>query len=351
MAGGVGSRFWPFSREEKPKQFLDFFGTGRSLIQSTFDRFRKIIPVENIFVVTNKIYAGLTHEQLPELAESQILLEPMRRNTAPCIAFATYHIKAINPDANIVVSPADHLILKEDVYIAEIQKGLNFVATNEVLLTLGIKPSRPETGYGYIQINNESKKGIHKVKTFTEKPDRELAEVFCESGEFVWNSGIFLWSAKSIMSAFTKFLPDIVAKFNEGIEYFNTPEEKKFIDESFPFCQNISIDYGIMEKADNVYVIEADFGWSDLGTWGSLHEVSQRDAANNANINCNALYIESYDNIIAMNNKDKLVVVQGLEDYIIAESDNALLICKKSEEQRIKNFVTDVKFRFSDKYI
>lgn len=351
MAGGVGSRFWPFSREEKPKQFLDFFGTGRSLIQSTFDRFRKIIPVENIFIVTNEAYASLTHEQLPELAESQILLEPMRRNTAPCIAFATYHIKAINPDANIVVSPADHLILKEDVYIAEIQKGLNFVATNEVLLTLGIKPSRPETGYGYIQINNESKKGIHKVKTFTEKPDRELAEVFCESGEFVWNSGIFLWSAKSIMSAFTKFLPDIVAKFNEGIDFFNTPAEKKFINESFPFCQNISIDYGIMEKADNVYVIETDFGWSDLGTWGSLHEVSQRDASNNASINCNALYIESYDNIIAMNNKDKLVVVQGLEDYIIAESDNALLICKKSEEQRIKNFVTDVKFRFSDKYI
>lgn len=350
MGGGVGSRFWPFSKEEKPKQFLDFFGTGRSLLQTTFDRFKKIIPAENIFIVTNDAYAGLTKKQLPELSEDQILLEPMRRNTAPAIAFATYRIKAINPNANIIVAPSDHLILKEEKFLKEIQRGLDFVSKNNVLLTLGINPSRPETGYGYIQVNDEHEDGIYKVKTFTEKPNRELAQAFLDSGEFVWNAGIFLWNVNSILEAFKKYMPDVIARFSEGNHLFNTPEEKEFINKTFPFCANISIDYGILEKADNVYVIRSDFGWSDLGTWGSLHEISKRDENNNASINCKTLYIESYDNMVTMSD-DKLVVIQGLENYIVAESDKVLMICKKDEEQRIKHFVTDVKFRFGDEYI
>ena len=350
MSGGVGSRFWPFSKEDKPKQFLDFFGSGRSLLQSTYDRFKKIVPPENIFIVTNDAYAEMTKKQLPELVDNQLLLEPMRRNTAPAIAFATFRIKAVNPLANIIVAPSDHLILKEDEFVADMQKGLQFVSENPVLLTLVITPSRPETGYGYIQVDNEENSGIHKVKAFTEKPNLELATKFIESGEFVWNSGIFLWNVNSILKAFDKYLPDICHKFSEGENFFNTPSEKKFIDESFPFCPNVSIDYGIMEKADNVYVNISNFGWSDLGTWGALHEVSDQDENYNANLNCKTLFVESSDNIVAMN-EDKLVVLQGLNDYIVAESDKVLLICKKSEEQRIKHFVTDVKFRFGDEFV
>ncbi len=350
MGGGIGSRFWPFSKEDRPKQFLDFFGTGRSLLQSTYDRFKKIIPVENIFVVTNDAYAELTLKQLPELSKEQVLLEPLRRNTAPAIAYSLFHIQAINPEANIVVAPSDHLILKEDLFLSEIERGLDFVEKHPVLLTLGIKPNRPETGYGYIQESNEEVDGIRKVKTFTEKPNLELARVFYESGEFVWNSGIFLWNVKAILEAFKIHLPDIVNKFNEGREFFNTPREKEFIDQAFPFCSSISIDYGIKEKADNVYVIGSDFGWSDLGTWGSLHEITPKDENNNASLHCKTLYVESNDNVVAMSD-DKLVVIQGLEGYIVAESEKALLICKKEEEQRIKHFVTDVKFRFGDEYV
>jgi len=350
MSGGVGSRFWPFSKEDKPKQFLDFFGTGRSLLQSTYDRFRKIVPLENIYIVTNDAYAGMTRQQLPELSENQLLLEPLRRNTAPAIAFASYRIHAVDPEANIIVAPSDHLILKEDLFVADMRKGLAFVEENPVLLTLGIRPSRPETGYGYIQVDGNNCEGIEKVKAFTEKPDLELAKKFLESGEFMWNSGIFLWNVNSILNAFREYLPDVVQKFDEGKTLFNTPREKQFVDETFPFCPNISIDYGILEKADNVYVNISDFGWSDLGTWGALHEVSQRDSDNNAQLNCKTLYIESTDNIVAMSD-DKLVVLQGLDDYIVAESDNVLLICKKSEEQRIKHFVTDVKFRYGEEYV
>ncbi len=350
MSGGVGSRFWPFSKEDKPKQFLDFFGTGRTLLQSTYDRFKKIVPPENIFIVTNSAYSEMTKQQLPEITDNQLLLEPLRRNTAPAIAFATFRIKAINPYANIVVAPSDHLILNEDQFIEDIQNGLKFVSENPMLLTLGITPTRPETGYGYIQVNEKEKNEINKVKAFTEKPNLELATKFIESGEFVWNSGIFLWNVDSILHAFSKHLPDIHQKFNEGKDLFNTASEKEFIDNSFPMCPNVSIDYGIMEKADNVYVNVSNFGWSDLGTWGALHEVSEQDENNNANLNCKTLLVDSSDNIVAMN-EDKLVVIQGLNDYIVAESDNVLLICKRSEEQRIKNFVTDVKFRFGDEYI
>lgn len=350
MSGGVGSRFWPFSKEDKPKQFLDFFGTGRSLLQSTYDRFKKIVPTENIYIVTNDAYADMTKAQLPEIKDHQLLLEPLRRNTAPAIAYASFRIRAVNPQANIIVAPSDHLIMNEDEFATDIKQGLTFVANNPVLLTLGIMPARPETGYGYIQVEESNSDGIQKVKAFTEKPNLELAGKFVESGEFMWNSGIFLWNVNSILDAFKRYLPDIIQKFDEGRALFNTPEEKPFVDASFPFCPNISIDYGILEKADNVYVSISNFGWSDLGTWGSLHEISDCDESNNASLNCKALFVESNDNVVAMS-EDKLVVLQGLDDYIVAESDNVLLICKKSEEQRIKHFVTDVKFRYGDEFI
>lgn len=259
MGGGIGSRFWPFSRETHPKQFLDMFGIGRSLLQLTFDRFAKIIPVENIYIVTNEIYAPLVKEQLPELKEKQILLEPSRRNTAPCIAYASYHIRACNPKANIVVAPSDHLILKEEQFVRDIKKALDFVSKNNALVTLGVKPSRPETAYGYIQSDEESIGEFNRVKTFTEKPNSELAQVFFESGEFFWNSGLFVWNVSSILDAFSRYLPDITARFDLGLDKFNTPEERAFINENFLYCQNISIDYGIMEKADNVYMLGVDF--------------------------------------------------------------------------------------------
>ncbi len=350
MSGGVGSRFWPFSREERPKQFLDFFGTGRSLLQTTFDRFEKLIPIENIYIVTNDSYAEMTKEQLPKLADNQILKEPLRRNTAPAIAYAAFHIYAKDPTANIIVAPSDHLILKEDLFLKEIERGLQFVEKNPSLLTLGITPSRPETGYGYIQESKENIDGINKVKTFTEKPNIDLAKVFYESGEFVWNSGIFLWNVQTIIDSFKEHLPDIYNKMNEGKDKFNTPQEKEFIDEAFPFCPNISIDYGILEKADNVYVIGSDFGWSDLGTWGALYEVSEKDDDENVSFNSKTLFFDSSDNVVTMSD-NKVVVIQGLEGYIVAESENSLLICKKEEEQRIKHFVTEVKFKYGDGFV
>lgn len=350
MSGGIGSRFWPFSRENRPKQFLDFFGTGRSLLQMTYDRFKNIIPEENIFIVTNEIYADLIAKDLPEMDPSQILLEPIRRNTAPCIAFATYHINAINPNANIVVAPSDHLILKENDFVSVIDNAFNFVEKHPVLLTLGITPSRPETGYGYIQVSEEAIEGVNKVKVFTEKPNLDLAKVFYESGEFVWNSGVFIWNVKSILKAFREHLPEIAGVFDQGLEYFNTPDEKKFIEEKFPVCPNISIDYGVMEKASNVYVVSAEFGWSDLGTWGSLHEISEKDECANAGLICNSLFYESSENVVALP-AGKLAVIQGLDGYVVAEADNVLLICKKEEEQRIRQFVTDAKLKFGEEYI
>ena len=350
MGGGIGSRFWPFSRENKPKQFLDFFGTGRSLLQQTFDRFNQIIPTENIFIATNDAYAGLVKEQLPELKDNQILLEPTRRNTAPCIAYASYHIHAINPNANIVVTPADHLILEEHQFLKNIQTGMNFVDKFPSLLTLGVKPSRPETGYGYVQTEEGGEDNIQKVKAFTEKPNLELAKVFFESGDFFWNSGIFIWNVKSILDAFQKHLPDIASTFNRGIDKYNTAEEQTFINEIYPTCQNISIDYGIMEKADNVYMLIADFGWSDLGNWASVYDLTNKDDNQNAALNCQSYFVESKNNLVTLAD-GKLAVIQGLDNYIVAESDNVLLICKRSEEQRIKQMVTDVNMKFGEEYM
>jgi mannose-1-phosphate guanylyltransferase len=263
MAGGVGSRFWPFSRNDRPKQFLDFFGTGRSLLQLTFDRLNRLVPAQNILIVSNVIYKDLILEQLPEIKENQVLLEPNRRNTAPCIAYAVNRIKAMTDKANIIVAPSDHLILKENDFLETLQTGLDFIEKNDNLLTLGIKPSRPETGYGYIQIG-EGDTNLRRVKTFTEKPNAELAQIFFETGEFFWNSGIFLWNLQTIDKAFKELLPEVADKFEVGKELFNTDKEQEFIDNMYQSCPNISIDYGIMEKASNVYVLCSDFGWTDL---------------------------------------------------------------------------------------
>ncbi|MBO7418771.1 MAG: mannose-1-phosphate guanylyltransferase [Bacteroidaceae bacterium] len=347
MSGGVGSRFWPYSRKNLPKQFLDFFGTGRSLLQQTFDRFNKLIPAENILIVTNELYANLVQQQLPQLHPQQILLEPCRRNTAPCIAWASYHIRALNPNANIVVAPSDHLILKEDEFLTAISNGLQFVKKADKLLTLGIKPNRPETAYGYIQIASKEGDNLYKVKTFTEKPELELAKVFLASGEFYWNSGLFMWNVNSIIKAFETYLPE-VAKNLKSDDY-GTAQEIAFINDHFPSCTNVSIDFGVMEKADNVYVSLGDFGWSDLGTWGSLYDLSPKDDNGNVTLKCQTLQYDSKDNIIVMPS-GKLAVIAGLDGYLIAESDNVLLICKKDEESAIRKYVTDAQLKYGDKY-
>jgi len=351
MGGGIGSRFWPFSRESYPKQFLDFFGVGRSLLQMTVDRFAKIIPVDNIYIVTNEKYADLVKEQLPLFHEQQILLEPTRRNTAPCIAYAAYHIKSRNPNANIVVAPSDHLILKENEFLTAINKGLQFIRDNDALMTLGIKPSRPETGYGYIQSSDTMIGELTKVKTFTEKPNLELAKVLVESGEFFWNSGIFLWNVNAIINAIRKYLPEISSRFDLGIDIFNTPEEQVFINTHYPYCPNISVDFGIMEKADNVYMLCVDFGWADLGTWGSLFDIApHKDKENNAVLKTRAILYECKNNIIALGDNKRLAIIQGLKDYIVAENGNVLLICKKEDEQRIKLFMADAQLKYDDEF-
>jgi mannose-1-phosphate guanylyltransferase len=345
MAGGIGSRFWPLSTAKKPKQFLDILGTGRTLLQLTFDRFSRIIPAANFLVVTSDNYKALVLSQLPELTDSQVLSEPLRRNTAPCIAYATYKILSICPDANVIVAPSDHLILKEDYFLEEINNGLRYVSGRDVLLTLGLQPNRPETGYGYIQVAEktefEQKENLFRVKTFTEKPDRKMAEVFLQTGEFYWNSGIFIWSAKAILNAFVKHLPEVNSLFDYGKKLINTPDEVHYINKVYSECPNISIDYGVMEKADNVHVLCADFGWSDLGTWGSLYENHKKDKAANA-VSGNKIFLYDTKECIISMPDDKIAVIQGLKDFIVVESEHTLLICKKDDEQQIRQFVADV---------
>ena len=348
LAGGRGKRLWPSSRMERPKQFLDFFGTGKSLLQQTFERFNKVVPTENILIVTNELYANLVQEQLPLLHPSQILLEPSRRNTAPCIAWASYHIRAINPNANIVVAPSDHLILKEDEFPTAIRNGLEFADKNDKLLTLGIRPNRPETGYGYIQIAQKEGENLYKVKTFTEKPELELAKVFVASGEFYWNSGLFIWNVNSIIKALEKHLPDVTNKL--ASDTYGTPKETDFINERFSTCNNVSIDFGVMEKADNVYVSLGDFGWSDLGTWGSLYDLSEKDDEGNVTLKCHTQLYDSKNNIVVLPS-GKLAVIAGMEGYLIAESDNVLLICPKDQESAIRKYVNDAQIRFGNDFI
>ena len=341
MAGGVGSRFWPFSTEDCPKQFLDFLGTGRSLIQMTVDRLKGIIPDENILIVTNKRYKNKIKEQLPSIGDNQILMEPLRRNTAPCIAYATYKIYAANPKANIVVLPSDHLITDVDEFRRIITEGLRFVSMNDALLTLGMHPTRPETGYGYIQFS-QGGNALRKVKTFTEKPNIDMAKVFLESGEFCWNSGMFLWSVQTIIKEFEQLLPDMAHSFAEGMKMYNTEKEQAWIDDMFPALQNISIDYGIMEKAQNVYVMLANFGWSDLGTWSSLYDLSDHDKNGNAQPKGKSLLYNCKD-VLAVMNDDEIAVIDGLEGYLVAHNGKTLLICKKDDEARIRTFVDDAK--------
>lgn len=353
MGGGVGSRFWPMSRERKPKQFLDIFGTGRSLLRMTFDRFAQFIPAENILVVTNEAYKEQVLEQIPEMKPEQVLLEPMRRNTAPCIAFACYHIQAKCPEANIIVSPSDHLILNEARFAQDLKRCLDYVESHNELLTLGIRPSRPDTGYGYIQFKSEEGKAaddFHQVKTFTEKPNRELAEEFLRSGEFLWNSGMFVWNLPTIMSEFRSSLPELCDIMDAGTKDFATEREQSFIKEAFPRCQSISIDYGVMEKAEAVTVLPVDFGWADLGTWGSVYDLKEKDADDNVTLHGEAMYYNSSGNLVAVEGTDRLVVLEGINDCIVAEAEGVLLICRRSEEQSIKTFTGEASERYNKKY-
>tara|TARA_B100000508_G_scaffold140634_1_gene142498 strand:+ start:1203 stop:2252 length:1050 start_codon:yes stop_codon:yes gene_type:complete len=349
MAGGIGSRFWPMSRTLYPKQFIDILGTGQTLIQQTFHRLNRLVPKENIFIVTNDLYKNLVLEQL-EVKEDQVLCEPNRRNTAPCIAYANYKIAKRNKKANIIVAPADHLILKEDRFIEAMETALEFTSKNDALLTLGIKPSRPDTGYGYIQFEDVGDEEIKKVKTFTEKPDLELAQQFLNSGDFSWNSGMFIWSLNAINKAFQMHLPEINSLFLEQEQKFDTDDENNAIEAIYAVSKSVSIDYGIMERAENVYVLSADIGWSDLGTWGSIYTHLEHDQNDNAVIGENVMMYDSKDCIVSVP-KDKLVVLQGLENYIVVEANNTLLICKKEEEQSIKQFVTDIKLEKGDRFI
>ncbi|MCX6249184.1 MAG: mannose-1-phosphate guanylyltransferase [Bacteroidetes bacterium] len=354
MAGGLGTRFWPMSRTLHPKQFIDVLGTGETLIQQTFNRFCKLMRKENILIVTNENYKDLVKQQLPGIKEDQVLCEPSRRNTAPCIAYANYRILARDPEAKIVVAPSDHIIHKEDLFLHNIQTALEAVSENDWLLTLGIRPTRPDTGYGYIQfIDSEvDQRNTHlrKVKTFTEKPNLELAVTFLESGDFLWNSGIFIWSLKSIMKAFESFLPEVSELFKNGIGKYATPAEHTFINQAYTICKSISIDYGIMEKANNVYVLAADFAWSDLGTWSSLYENRPKDENGNAIVGKSVFSYDTTNCIVNMP-AEKVVVIQGLKDCIVVESENVLLICRKGDEQQIRQYVNDVRLEKGEKYV
>ena len=345
MAGGIGSRFWPMSRTTFPKQFLDILGTGETLIQQTFNRLERICPPQNIFIVTNVKYKNLCLDQLCNVIKDNILCEPSMRNTAPCIAYAAFKIQSLNENANMIIAASDHIITKEDKFVRVVNDCLEITAKNDVLLTLGITPSRPDTGYGYIQFTNEKlykHKGVRKVKTFTEKPDQELALKFLDSGDFLWNSGMFVWSAKSIRLAFRKHLRDMYDVFEEGKEFYNSDDEEDYINRVFPGCKNISIDYAIMEKSENVFVYPSNFGWSDLGTWGSLFTHLPTDKKNNAVQGAEVMLYDCFDNIVKVP-ENKLVVLQGLSGYIVVDNEDTLLVCKKEDEQEIKQFVADLK--------
>ncbi len=351
LAGGIGSRFWPVSRTKYPKQFLDMLGTGKTLLQQTYERFSKIIPASNIYIATHESYTYLVKEQLNDLPDDQIIVEPIMRNTAPCIAYASHKIHEMDPTACMVVAPADHLILDENKFSLEVLKALQGAEQENWLITLGIKPTRPDTGYGYIQFGSKSSlPGFKKVKTFTEKPNLELAKTFLQSGDFLWNAGIFIWSAKSIIHALSIHQTEMNDIFNEGSLAYNTDKEKKFIEGAFVRCVGISIDFAVMEKAENVYVLPVDFGWSDLGTWTSVYELSEKDESGNV---CKpAEHVLAYDtrNTMIRTSTNKLVIVKGLENYIVIDSEDALMICPKAEEQEVKGIVAEIKEKFGEKF-
>jgi len=345
MAGGIGSRFWPMSKKSFPKQFLDILGTGKTLIQQTFNRLQRVCLAENILIVTNRDYKDLCMDQLPNVVEHNILCEPAMRNTAACIAYAAFKIQSVNEKANMIIAASDHIILNENEFARVVNDSFKIVAKTDILLTLGINPTRPDTGYGYIQftdekLNNHQK--VKKAKTFTEKPDQQLALNFLDSGDFLWNSGMFVWNVRSITLAYRKLLRDMYDVFEEGKQFYHTSKEIEFIDRVFPGCKNISIDYAIIEKAENVYVYPADFGWSDLGTWGALYSHLNLDGNRNAVQGDSVVLYDSTDNIIKVPN-EKLVLIQGMSGYIVVENEGILLICKKENEQQIKQFVQDLK--------
>ncbi len=351
MAGGVGTRFWPVSRVDKPKQFLDILGLGQTLLQMTYKRFEQVLPSEHIYIVTNENYRALIKEQIPEINDNQILGEPMAKNTAPCIAYACYKIAQRDKDAVVVVAPSDHLIINEASFIDQVNACMDFANTHDALVTLGIKPSRPDTGYGYIQFKEaEVQQGIHEVKTFTEKPSLELAEQFIKSGDFLWNAGIFIWHTNSILSAFDQHLEEMSELFKSGSDAFYSEQEAEFIGRIYPVCQNISIDYGIIEKSDNVYVLPSDFGWSDLGTWKSLYDVADKNEDQNVPIGSKIEFNDSKGNLV-VSHRDKLVVLEGVRDLFILDTNDALLICNKDNEQEVKRIVGDVKSKFNGEHI
>lgn len=353
MAGGIGSRFWPMSRSTFPKQFHDILDTGSTLVQQTYERFLNLCPAKNIYIVTSEIYKDLVISQLDGIPEENILLEPSRRNTAPCIAYAAYRIKKVNKDAVMVVAPADHLVLKENAFNKTIRTAVDQAVSTENLVTLGIKPSRPDTGYGYIQFEDEpgaTDKNVKKVKTFTEKPNLELAREFIKSGDFYWNSGIFVWTLNSILNAFGTLLPEMDEMFQKIETDLSTPKEREGIEGLYAVCENISIDYGILEKAKNVNVVLSDFGWSDLGTWGSLFTQIKKDSENNAVIGKNVHLQDCTDNMISVPLK-KLVVIKGVTEYIVVDTNDVLLICPKKDEQKIKQIVNDLKVSKNGKFV
>lgn len=351
LAGGIGSRLWPKSLIAKPKQFLDVLHIGKTLLRQTYERFTSFIKPENIFIATTEEYADLTHQQIPELPIENIIREPSRKSTAPCVAYISMKLLAKDPEANLIVAPSDHLILDLEDFKKSILNALDFSAHLNALVTLGVKPLYPNTGYGYIQYETrEVASDIYKVKTFTEKPNLELAKVFLESGEFLWNSGIFIWRVKSVLNAIEKHLPELYEVFDAEREHFNLPEEQEAIKRIYPLCTNISIDFAIMEKSENVYVIPTAFGWSDLGTWNSTYENLEKDYLGNAVTGNHIVVIDATKCMISAPNK-KLVVLQGLDDFIVVDTDNALLICKKEKEQEIKDYVAEVKRNFDEDYL
>jgi mannose-1-phosphate guanylyltransferase len=350
MAGGVGSRFWPKSRNNFPKQFIDILGVGKSLLQLTYERFLTICPKENIYILSNSQYKDLISEQLFGMSEDNIISEPSRNNTAPCIAYASFKISQINPDANIVVAPSDHLILNEAVFLEKVKLGLNYAEENDALVTLGINPTRPDTGYGYINYVNAEFGDIHPVIRFMEKPDLQKATAFIESGGYVWNAGIFIWKVSSILKALSAHAAEIYDLFLKGKEFYNTETEDAFINENYALAPNISIDYAVMEKADNVFTITGEFGWSDLGTWASLHDVSVKDLDNNA-VNSQSVHVTQSSNCIVQIPTDKVAVIKGLHDFIVVDDGNVLLIYPKSEEQEIKKVSGVISEKFGKSYL
>ncbi len=349
MAGGVGSRFWPISTQEFPKQFHDMLGTGKSLLQQTFDRIQHLVPSKNILIATNARYNELVLEQLPNVKQQQILLEPAMRNTAPCILWSALKIYHQNPDALLLIAPSDHWIENETEFLRNIETSFKACAENDILMTLGIQPNSPNTGYGYIQFEKNNAE-IKKVKQFTEKPDLETATKFLNSGDYLWNAGIFVWSAKSIIAAFEKYLPEMMHLFNQDSQIWNTGLEANFINKNYEKAENISIDFGIMERANNVQILPVEFGWNDLGTWGSLYQKLEKDSQENAVVGAETIFRDANGNMVKTQS-GKRVVIQGLHDFIVVEKDEVLLICPKSAEQDIKEITSEVKNTFGKDYI